>query len=243
MHKLIISDLDGTLLPSHSTKLSPAVCSAIESSVRNGAVFCVCSGRSYVQLKSIFTAVSVPVYFICCDGAICIYKEQTLFETPLTFDVSKQIKENLLAYGKYLIYASKNNLPFYRQAVQNYNGHILPLADCKEASIYKLAFKNAALREFPMLQRVYQKNGWQEYVQKGVSKGNAVLKLQNLLGISKEETLVLGDGENDISMTGCGRSYLIGKGFFGANAHFDAQAPDFLSAMKQEKLKNKGGAL
>jgi phosphoserine phosphatase len=34
----------------------------------------------------------------------------------------------------------------------------------------------------------------------GFSKGDMIVRLQNLLGISKEDTLVVGDGANDLSM-------------------------------------------
>lgn len=42
--------------------------------------------------------------------------------------------------------------------------------------------------------------GWLEIMPKGVTKGNALTALMKTLGISKEEAMAFGDGENDIEM-------------------------------------------
>ena len=41
---------------------------------------------------------------------------------------------------------------------------------------------------------------WSEIAEKGVNKGNAVLKYAESYGIKPEEIMVFGDSENDISM-------------------------------------------
>ncbi len=70
MRKLLVSDLDGTILPRTAHEIPTAVQNAIEKCVQNGADFCVCSGRSYADLKHFFRHFSVPVYYIGCDGAL-----------------------------------------------------------------------------------------------------------------------------------------------------------------------------
>ncbi|MBQ7039131.1 MAG: HAD-IIB family hydrolase [Clostridia bacterium] len=230
MRSFIVSDLDGTMLDKNSSRLSPAVISQIKRLISEKNIFCVASGRSYVQLKKIFEPLkSVPIYFICCDGALCIYKEETLFSTPLS--MSFDDNEKAIAYGKYLVYANEKVVPFYREVLSAYNGHVLPLSSLKGNEIYKVALKDAPLKEKGGCTKCLSKGGWQEYVATGVDKGMAVKKLQKILGITKEQTLILGDSENDISMTGCGYSILIGKNFR-LNKHFDAEEIDFVSAVQ-----------
>ena len=236
MHKLIISDLDGTLLPKHNHALSEAVRTAIEQIVQNNNIFCVCSGRSYVHLKRIFSNISVPVYFICCDGALCVYQDKTLFEHPFPAAPIPETEENILVYTKYIVYASHHNLPFYRKAISEYGGHVLPISDYKHTPIYKIAYQNAPLRCYNGLDRIYKKDGWQEYVKAGVHKGVAVHKLQDILHCSSEETLILGDSENDLPMLPFGKSYWIGTGTQSIQKHFDYKAPDFLTAVQHENL-------
>ncbi len=47
---------------------------------------------------------------------------------------------------------------------------------------------------------------WLECMPQGITKGNAIAVLQKQLGISPEETLVFGDGENDASMFAYGHA-------------------------------------
>ena len=230
MHSFIVSDLDGTMLDRNSTKLSDAVIKAVENAVSKNRIFCVASGRSYVQLKKLFKPLShIPIYFICCDGAICIHKEQTVFSFPLTYEFDEN--EKTTVYGKYEIYANDKIVPFYRETLSAFGGHVLPLSDIKSNEIYKLVLKDAPLKEKEEFHKCLSKGGWQEYVAEGVSKGVAVKKLQQILKINKEQSLILGDAENDISMTGCGRSILIGKNFK-LSKYFDAEATDFVSAIQ-----------
>lgn len=231
MRSFIVSDLDGTMLDKNSNKLSPKVVKVIKDLISKNHIFCVCSGRSYVQLKKIFKPLSsVPIYFICCDGALCVHKEQTLFSFPIhtTFDDS----EKTLAYGKYTVFANEKIVPFYRDTLSAYSGHVLPLSDLNDHEIFKIALKNAPLKEKGGLDKCFSKGDWQEYIMSGINKGTAVKKLQNILGISKNKTLVLGDAENDISMAGCGYSILIGKNFK-LKKYFDAEAQDFVSAIEK----------
>lgn len=234
MRKLLVSDLDGTILPRTAHEIPTAVQNAIEKCVQNGADFCVCSGRSYADLKHFFRHFSVPVYYIGCDGALLVYNDTVLYSRPIKPPLPPHLSnQNLLAYSDYLVYAADKNIPFYRAAMKNHNGHVLPLSDKKDNPIYKLALLNAPLHACPHLSEVCRKNGWQEFVENGVSKGNTVKKLQEILHYTANETIVFGDGENDISMAQCGKSYVIGSEFFGCEKHFSNRAPTFLSALAQ----------
>lgn len=230
MISCVISDLDGTLLPHGKSALSTDVLDTISALQNKGIAFCVASGRSYVQLKSLFSSLKKPIYYICCDGALCVYKENTLFETP--FSSFPDLKENQIAYGKYIVYATDKNEPFYRDTIKAYNGHVLPFSQAKNDKIYKLALYREGIKNIDGLYKILRTNDWQEYVNTGVSKGVAVNKLQKLLNITPEQTLILGDAKNDLPMTSFGTSVLIGNGFFGAKSHFKYQAKDFMSAIE-----------
>lgn len=230
MRSFIVSDLDGTMLDKNSNRLSYAVIEEIKRIVSEGHIFCVASGRSYVQLKKIFKPLdTVPVYFICCDGALCIHKEQTIFSFPLV--TSSDDSEKAVAYGKYTVFANDKIVPFYREMISAYSGHVLPISDIGDNEIHKLVLKDAPLKEKDGCVKILSKGGWQEYVAEGVDKGMAVKKLQKLLNIRIENTLILGDAENDITMAGCGHSILIGKNFR-LKKYFDAEANDFISAIQ-----------
>ena len=53
MKKLIVSDLDGTLLPYGSEKISEKILIRIKSILKRGGEFAIASGRSYTELKQL----------------------------------------------------------------------------------------------------------------------------------------------------------------------------------------------
>ena len=235
MRSLIVCDLDGTILAKNSNTLSHETEAKIKQLCNAGHIFCIATGRSYIHLKKLFSKIDVPLYFICCDGAVCIYNEETLFSFPIS-SFPYDNKEKLIAYGKYTAYVSNNQLPFYRKSTTAYSGHVLPLSDLNDAEIFKVAVMNSALKEYPHLTRIYKDSQWQEYVEKDINKGVALKKLQQLLGISPAETFVFGDGYNDVCMTGLGKSFLIGQGAFRLDKHFQFKSPDFLTAISSLNL-------
>ena len=63
-------------------------------------------------------------------------------------------------------------------------------------------------------QDVYKRQGyeWLDTMNLGVNKGAALKKLQNIMNISKEETMVFGDNYNDIEMLEqAAYSYAVGN--------------------------------
>ena len=67
--KLIVSDLDGTLLKSGERQLNRNIISSIEYILANNVSFAVASGRTYVELKKFFAPFENDIYFIANDGA------------------------------------------------------------------------------------------------------------------------------------------------------------------------------
>ncbi|MBR3942623.1 MAG: HAD family phosphatase [Clostridia bacterium] len=230
MVSLIVCDLDGTILPKNAKNLQQNIIGTLEKLSQKGILICIATGRSYVQVKRMFEHVSFTPYFICSDGGITIYKEETLEKFPISVDASSY--PTAIGYGKYVAYASCGNKPFYRQAKTDYHGHVLPLCECKD-EIYKLAVKNAPLKEIPGLTRIYKDATWQEYIDQNTNKGVALSALQKRLNIQKENTVIFGDSSNDIPMTPFGKSYLIGNGFCGWQNHFEKSYPDFITAIKE----------
>ncbi len=233
MVSCIICDLDGTLLPRHAKKLQQNISDAIDGFSEKGIKVCIATGRSYVQVKRMFAHLKHPVYFICSDGGITIYKEETLLKFPVFADTASFTQA--IGYGKYVAYASCSNKPFYRAAKADYHGHVLPLCECRD-EIFKLAVKNAPLKEMPGLKRIYKDATWQEYIAENTDKGVAVSALQKRLGIQQSETVIFGDSSNDIPMTPYGKSFLIGNGFPGWQNHFETKYTDFMTAVKSLEL-------
>ena len=70
MTKLIVSDIDGTLLPYGETTLSPRLFDLIRRLRERGVLFCPASGRQYHSLRLLFAPVADEICYVCENGAV-----------------------------------------------------------------------------------------------------------------------------------------------------------------------------
>lgn len=70
MLKLIVSDIDGTLLPYGATALDPELFSLIHALGEAGIRFCPASGRQFHSLRRLFAPVAEELTYLCENGAI-----------------------------------------------------------------------------------------------------------------------------------------------------------------------------
>ena len=103
-------------------------------------------------------------------------------------------------------------------------------ADESEENLFKLS---DILRSHPLAEEFDFIRSFEEYYEilpKGVSKGNLVIKLAELLGIDIKRTIALGDNDNDASMIKC-----AGVGVAVANASYEAKkAADIITVSNEE---------
>lgn len=199
--KIVFCDLDGTLLFPGEDTLSGQTSEGIEKILQNDIIFCVASGRSYSELKGIMKDFGDRIYFIPSDGSQIIYKEETLYDKPLdkqNLDFLDGEKDYVL-HGKYLSYVKSCKDTFVRKIKEQYNGHIIRIADYKEIDrkVYKLSLYNSH-NDIP-LKNVYKDYNIKEFVN-DTDKGYAVKELLKILSIEKKDAIALGDGRNDMEM-------------------------------------------
>lgn len=194
--KLVVSDLDGTLLFRGEKAIGKVSEAAIDYILNEGALFAVASGRSYVELKHLLSRWENKIYFIPSDGAACIYREETLFSDPIGAFSS----DAFAAHGKYSIYLKSENLPLIREHMTAYKNHVVRIGDFAEidSPVYKVA--DYAKAKDSGLSPVYKSRSMTEYVMPNVSKGRAVKKLCEMLGINYGDVIAFGDGENDSAL-------------------------------------------
>ena len=82
MIKFIATDLDGTLLD-EDKKLPEEIFSVIEELAKRNILFAPASGRQYANLRKLFAPVADKVVFICENGALVKYREETLLLDPI----------------------------------------------------------------------------------------------------------------------------------------------------------------
>ena len=214
--RMIFCDVDGTLLPHGSKSLSDDVYKTINRAVSSGIHFCIASGRSYPDLKRLFSPVINNVTFICNDGSLMVENESVLFSSPL--DKSKvacmaKIYRN--DYEALIIYSRETTYYISDKLEINFAEKLTAddIASFVTDDIYKIAFmnlsQNAKIKinnlgvKSGVLNKVYEDATWTEYITAQTDKGTAAKILQSAYGVTPRETAAFGDNLNDLNMLRC----------------------------------------
>ena len=227
MYKMILSDLDETLLVNHHVpKINQE---AVKKLKEKNVKFVPATGRAFNMigeiLKEIGTYQQDNEYSICFNGALIVENkdEKILSFQGLSFEIAKELFEAAKAYDVcvliftldccYIFRADPNEVERKTQqkarfeVIDEYNMDFL-----KDDQIAKLLFEK---RDMPYLKNIekelqpliqdrlvasYSSYRYLEFNPLGVSKGAALLWLADYLGIKQEETIAIGDNFNDTSM-------------------------------------------
>ena len=209
--KLLISDVDGTLLRAGESEVSVGIKKKIAAFLASGGNVAIASGRTYYSLLRLFREFEDSVYFIPCDGALCIKSGRVLYHRPISmgsirsaFATAKECGLALHLAGAergYVFGDSEFEEKMTRWQVDEFSA-VSTASEVREP-IYKLAFygKSPNFAAVPAdLRKSYVGNGWVEYVYRYADKGLALSDLQSRLYLTKFDTAAIGDGSNDVSM-------------------------------------------
>ncbi len=224
MIKMIAIDLDGTLLDDNK-KISMQNKIAIKQAKNMGAKIIIASGRPYFRVKEILKKLTLnePLdYVITYNGGAILLGDgsKKIYESKLK---NKDIIQTIDFINKYnggiLLYQDDHIFCFH------FDKNIASLKvfagiNFEEQTVEKLKSKNMANKIIladngALIDKVKEKlpkkfkknynivrstNNFLEFLPKKVSKGIAIKKLATMFKISKNEIMVIGDEENDLSM-------------------------------------------
>lgn len=215
--KLVVSDLDGTLLNQNS-RISEETRNAVQKLSQKGVDFAIATGRGIGSIKEFKKILGQDVYAICNNGANIYDKNENLI-------FERVMDENLV----------KKIIMFFRENNVSYNGFrhgdIFTDEGTKESIVtletgYNLVqLKNAV--KFPEMTKIIVKNDPEyikslcekmrekfsdvvditisqprclDIVHKDCSKGKGIKMISQKLNIPLTEIMAFGDGENDFDM-------------------------------------------
>jgi len=227
MYKLILSDLDETLLVNHHVPKMNI--EAISKARKKGVKFVPATGRAFNMigeiLKEIGTYQQAEEYSICFNGGLIIEnKDDTvLYFNGLGFDKSKELFEIAKQYDVcvliftldccYIFNADPDEVQ--RKTDQKANFKVIDeynMEFLKEDKIAKLLFER---RDMEYLMSVknelypkykdqvamsFSSNRYLEFNALGVDKGSGLKWLADYLCVSIDECIAIGDNYNDLEM-------------------------------------------
>ena len=220
MIKLIVSDVDGTLVPDGSPDLDPEVFDIILRLREKGMQFVVASGRPWASVESAFEPVKKKIFYVANNGAYVGCHGRCLYAYTMDRQLAHRIIRKVRMHPELeMVYAgvngdyldSKNDV-LYDWLTNGYKFNVIRVRDvleleepCVKISIYKKEGIEAATRDIYEEFRDQAKMAcagdmWMDCMARDVNKGRAVRTIQESLGIKVEETMAFGDQLNDIEM-------------------------------------------
>ena len=240
MIKLIASDLDGTLLAEGTADIDPKIFEVIRGLQAAGVTFVAASGRNYESVMSIFGTMEKELTVISDNGAHCARGGQTIdsqsFPKDLLYEIMAQIRGVpnvwIMASSARGAYTDRDEPEYVRWIREGYKIDLKIVDDLLEVKepLIKVAVytceRDAAEAAEPLRELLGDRvsvavagERWVDLMMPGVSKGKALVQIQQMLGVTREETAAFGDNGNDIPMLlEAGESYAV------ANARDEVKA-------------------
>lgn len=222
--KLIISDMDGTLLDDNS-QIPDSFWPVLEELDRRGIYFAPASGRSYATLTKMFEGHPEDLVYIGDNGGCVAYQGEIVFTNGVDETFSQEIIQKvraLAAEGHDLgvVWCAAGFSYVERRTNERYLSEIdkffvertfvddfdnIPDPPVKIA-IYVGAGAHTSIvdqldpGDDPRARMIISAPDWVDYMSPTANKGKAVEMVQDFFKVSKEETAVFGDFPNDIEM-------------------------------------------
>ncbi|MGX6591779.1 HAD family hydrolase [Cetobacterium ceti] len=234
MIKLIVTDMDGTFLNDRH-EINEEFWPIFEDLKKREITFAVASGRQYYNLLKNFDKIKNEIIFVAENGTYIVEKDKELYVNSIDKEhvkelvkIGRKIKSaNVVLCGKKAAYVETDE-PELISEIEKYYERYEILKDVLESEIedeiLKVTFcdlEGSELNVYPHFKEFEKEfkvavSGkiWLDITNFNANKGVAVEKLQKMLNVTKDETMVFGDYLNDLEMMGSG-TYSFAMG----NAH------------------------
>ncbi len=231
MIKLVITDVDGTLLQEGTSNLNPEYFTVIRELQKKGIRFVAASGRGYDSLANAFAPIKDEITLMAENGGYIVKHGEDLYTGAFNEEQMQAAFAYMRSANEVFHFASTTkgaiadmrNDEFvsymekgygiklrYTQDVTNMELPVLKAAVYCNRDAQHEAEKAKEILADQHLNIMATGDHWVDMVPGDVSKGHGLNILQQLWGITPEETMAFGDNDNDIPMLQeAGRSYAV----------------------------------
>jgi Cof subfamily protein (haloacid dehalogenase superfamily) len=219
MIKLIVTDMDGTLL-NEKGQVPLEFANTLEKLEDKNIKLVVASGRPYYTLYENFAPLSDKLYYICDNGAFVVENGEIISISIMDKNKVNEIVNCVASIPNTEVILCGMNGAYHRPCSKEFNTEINKyyikkyivddLAKVND-EIFKITICNlqsATSNTYEIVNSKFNSDffvvvsgdAWVDVMNKGVNKGTALRKIQEDQGILYEETMVFGDFYNDVEM-------------------------------------------
>lgn len=246
-YKLIVSDVDGTLMGSDRI-ISEKLANAIKRWQKSDRQFTIASGRSFYLLQDELKSLEIKTPVVVRGGSEIVdpVTGRVIYSQYIDSKTIKEFKDYLQKSNFDLMIEKDDKLYSTYEFNPGKYSHIkrLGLDEFEDADAPKInvplgsksieefeVFSNGLVDKFPNLHIVRSYNDLGkalDVTSKSATKNLAVLELIKLLGLKREETVGVGDGYNDFPLLeACGFKVAMGNANDELKAIADMVVPDY----------------
>ncbi|APG59145.1 HAD family hydrolase [Christiangramia salexigens] len=218
MIKLIVTDMDGTLLDDNH-QLHPEFWEIEEQLTNKGILFSIASGRQFYNLEAKFDRIKDRTMFFAENGTYVSHKGKELYVNPIEkeaalgfIEMGRKLENTFLVLcGKNSAYIETEDQKFLNEVSKFYERlKVVDDLTKVEDTYLKVTFCNFnGVEEHTYPHFVDYTDRYKVAIAANIfiditaldaNKGNAIKGVQQELNITPEETLVFGDYLNDLEM-------------------------------------------
>ncbi len=223
--KLVAVDIDGTLI-TNNRQITPEVYEAIQEAKKQGVKVIITTGRPIAGVQNLLEELNLKDqgdYVITFNGGLIqdtatgedIVKETMAYEDYLEIEyLSRKLDVHMHAItkggiftanrniGKYTVHESSLvNMPiFYRTPEEMLNKEIVKMMYIDEPEFLDQVIAKIPQEFHDKYNIVKSTPFYLEFMNKETSKGNAIIHLAEKMGLDLDQTMAIGDAENDRAM-------------------------------------------
>jgi len=217
--RLVVADMDGTLLNSEG-KVSARFFKQFELLKSNNIHFVAASGRQYFSISDKLDSIKDEITIIAENGGLAKHRETELVFTSLGLQRAKELVPilrqidgaHIVLCGKDSAYLESKDMAFIELFREYYSKYtcVDDLCAVESDDIFKIAvyhFESSEKHLYPHVSHLENEmkvkvsgHNWLDISHTNAHKGFALKIVQGYFGISREETMVFGDFNNDLEM-------------------------------------------
>lgn len=209
--KMIITDLDGTLLCSDGN-ISQNTKVILKNCQNHGIFVIIATARYWIGAEQYIEEIQ-PDYEITADGTLIHQHQKQIYSYSLSVEATNQIIQDLLVkkpgteitvVAGRLVFRNSQRIPESEKLHKAvYNDYQRPLS-CQANKIiawlsdYKIALEIANKNNCHL--QSYREENWYAFLPKNAGKVQAIRELTRILNISLSDIVAFGDDKNDMEM-------------------------------------------
>ncbi|MGK0324697.1 MAG: Cof subfamily protein (haloacid dehalogenase superfamily) [Polaribacter sp.] len=218
--KLVVSDMDGTLLNSKG-EVSQQFFTLFKELKKRNIHFCAASGRQHNSIVDKLSIIKNDIYVIAENGGIAkkgdevflsnfLKPEKVLKLIPILREIEGANMVLCCNDAAFIESKDERFIELFQEYYHSFEVVENLMEIPKTTPVFKIAiyhFNSSEEFIYPVIKDLNNEvllkvsgQNWLDISDKKANKGNALREVQKILNVTKEETMVFGDYHNDIEM-------------------------------------------